>query len=34
MNRWKMQLEETDGGTVINTDNMGRDKFWEDTEIL
>ena len=30
MDEWKKQSIETDGGTVKETDAMGREKFWED----
>lgn len=30
MNEWNKRSEETDGGKIVETDAMGREKFWED----
>ena len=30
MEKWNKQSEETDGGKIVETDSMGREKFWED----
>lgn len=34
MNEWKKPSEiseiQTDGGQIVETDSMGREKFWED----
>jgi hypothetical protein len=30
MEEWKKPSEETDGGTIKEIDQMGREKFWED----
>ena len=30
MGEWKNPSEETDGGVIKVTDQIGREKFWED----
>jgi hypothetical protein len=30
MEKWNKQSDLTDGGIIPETDNLGREKFWED----